>query len=457
MSERLPPEADAPGCDDASRYPTLGEAGRAMLQRLVRHPHAPVYRNRSGNRLTADDLREVLVFESQVRDAAFDWTPGRPPAWLDGFVRRAWAQVPYYRALGAPPARFEDVPCIGRGDLAADVARFVPDDVPAGRLINFRTTGTTGQPLLVPSHPQVAARYLAFHKRALRRFGIEPAHGAGQVGVVLLGFQRRCFTYVSVTPAMGESGLAKINLHPDDWRDPGDRARYMEYLCPEFLAGDPISFAALLSLPVALRPRALLSVSMALSPALRDALQARFGCPVLDLYSLNEVGPVAVHDPGEDGQVLLQPGLYVEVVDEAGRALPSGGRGEIAVTGGFNFCLPLLRYRTGDFGTLRAGRDAPVIDRLAGRRPVRFRRADGDWCNNIDVTHALARLPLSRYALHQHADGGLALRLPPDAMPLAGEALAALAPLFADAVRVEPLQAQDKCLQYGSDLPGALA
>lgn len=445
------------GCTDPARYPTLGDAGAAMLRRLREDPHAPHFRNHSGNRLTAGDVEAVRAFEREVLGSPFAWVPDAPPQWLSDFVARIFREVPHWRALGAPPRDFAALPTTDRGDLAADIARFVPDHVPVGQLINFRTTGTSGQPLLVASHPQVAARYLAFHKRALRRFGIELAHGAGQVGVVLLGFQRRCFTYVSVTPTMGESGLVKLNLHPDDWRHADDRARYLESLQSEVIAGDPISFSELLSLQADLKPRALMSVSMALSPGLRARLEQRFGCPVLDIYSLNEAGPIAVFDPAEGGHVLLQPGMYVEILDPQGHALPPGERGEIVLSGGFNFCLPLLRYRTGDFGALLPGRDAPVIADLAGRRPVRFRTAAGAWCNNIDATHALAHIPLSRYALHQHKDGTLTLRLPPRELASALEAKQALAPLFGDAVSVVPLQDEDKVLQYQSDLPGAMA
>jgi phenylacetate-CoA ligase len=168
------------------------------------------------------------------------------------------------------------------------------------------------------------------------------------VGLVLIGHQPVCFTYVSVTPAMDESGFAKINLHPADWRDPDDRARYLDALRPEVIAGDPISFAELLRLPVQARPRAMLCTSMALAPALRGALEERFGCPVLDLYSMNEAGPVAVLDERAGGHVLLQPRMFVEVLDADGQPAPAGERGEVTLTGGFNFCLPLLRYRTGD-------------------------------------------------------------------------------------------------------------
>jgi phenylacetate-CoA ligase len=447
-----------PDPTDAERFPTLSEEGARLLSWMREHPSAPRFRNESGNRLTADDVAALRAFERDTLDATLDPVPGREPAWLAGFIHDVYADVPHYRRLGSPPARLADVPTIDRGDLAADIARFVPDAVPLARLINFRTTGTTGQPLLVASHPRVAGSYLAFHKRALRRFGITLTHGRGQVGVVLLGHQRRCFTYVSVTPLMDDSGLAKINLHPDDWTDPGDRARYLDALAPEVLAGDPISFAELLTLPVTLRPRALVSVSMALSPALRAALAARFDCPVLDVYSLNEAGPVAVFDDAAGGHVLLQPRLHVEVLDADGRAVAPGERGEIALTGGFNFCLPLLRYRTGDHASLGTGIDAPVLRGLAGRRPVRFRTAGGEWINNIDVTHALGGLPLSRFALRQAAYGAVTLRLAPGDQAHAPAAIAALQALLGNVpITLGTIDADDKIVQYDSTVPGAMS
>ena len=429
---------------DAERFPTLTAHGRRMLDFMRDHPHAPVYRNRSGNRLLAHEVAAQRAYEVEVAAATVGWEPGTLPDWVMPFVAETFATVPHYRALGSAPRRFGDIAPVSRADFAADVAQFVPDHVSLDRMMHFRTTGATGHPLLIPSHPIVAARYAAFHKRALRRVGIVPAYGRGQVGVVLLGYQRQCFTYVSVSPAMDESGLAKINLHPDDWRDPDDRARYLDALAPEIVAGDPISFAEYLTLPLKTRPRALISVSMLLLPGLRARLEERFGCPVLDIYSLNEVGPVGVFDAAAGGHVLLQPRLYVEILDT----------GEIAVTGGFNFCLPLLRYRTGDFGALAHGPAGPVLTGLSGRRPVRY-LARGAWINNIDVTHALLPFPLPHFNVHQRSDAAVVLRLAPGGMPWADAARAALARLFGAAVDVELLDADGKTLQYTSDLAGA--
>ncbi len=437
---------------DDERYPTLTEHGSAMLQFLREHRHAPVYRNRSGNRLHAEEVQRVAALCTEMTNATLEWKGDAPPAWLSDFAARCFSEVPHYRNSGAVPRRFEDIEPVSRADLSRDIASFVPDSVPLGRMINFRTSGTSGHPLLLPSHPVVAASYLAYHMRALRRFDITLRARRGEVGVVLLGMQRRCFTYVSVTPVLDDAGLAKINLHPADWRNPADRAPYLDALNPEVIAGDPISFAELLTLPVTCRPRALLSTSMALLPALRGELQQRFGCPVLDLYSMNEAGPIAVFDAAENGHVLLQPGMFVEILDAAGDRVAQGDRGEITLTGGFNFCLPLLRYRTGDFASLDFAGPEPVLRGFSGRPPVRFRAAGGAWLNNIEVTHALRDVPLPQWTMHQHTDGSVVFRHSGARTCDAG-VRRILRDLLGDTpVRVEPASFEEgKVVQYTTD------
>lgn len=439
---------------DLDRFPTLTEAGRAMLQRLREHPSAPRFRNQSGNRLTAAEVEQVLAFEARTLGAPVPSPGEAPTTWLKEHVERCYRDVPYYRAMGGAPRRLRDVPTVTRAELSQDIARFVPDTAPLDRLMHFSTSGTTGHPLLIASHPVVAARYLTFHKRALRRFGVTLRASTGDVGVALLGYQRRCFTYASVTPTLGESGLVKLNLHPDDWRAPEDRRKYLEDLAPEILSGDPLSLTALLELGARLTPRAILSTSMALPAGLSAELSQRFACPVVDLYSLNEAGPVAAFDPALGGHVLLQPELMVELLDAEGQVVAPGERGEITLTGGFNFCLPLLRYRTGDYAALAAGLAEPTLLGLEGRPPVRFRTPAGAWLNNIEITHALKGLPLRQYQLHQAASGVLTLSVLGSAEARAG-ALAALRALFGPAQAIaltELVPGEGKITQYSTEL-----
>jgi len=439
---------------DSENFPTLSEAGAAMLNFLQEHPHAPIYRNQSGNRLTLEDLTELETFDRQLAQQPPEWST-QPPSWLTNFAAMVYRQVPFYREQGNTP-KFSDIEPISRIDLARDIAAFVPDEIPTQRLINFRTTGTTGHPLLIPSHPRVAASYLSFHRRALRRVGIELTPGPKQVGVVLVGFQQHCFTYVSVTPQMGESGLAKINLHTNDWTAPEDRAKYLDALDPEVYTGDPLSFSELMNLPLQTRPRALISVGMMLSQGMKAKLENHFKAPVIDIYSMNETGPIAVYDDELGGHLLLQPKIYIEILNPNGDPVAAGERGEIVVTGGFNFCLPLLRYRTGDHASLQMSAQGPLLLGLVGRKSVFFKTGQGTWINNVDVTHALKPLPLAQFSLHQRVDESLHLSLAPTSMIYEEPAKRALQLLFdTHAITVSPIDVDDKVPQYSSALPGA--
>src|SRR5262249_46519873 len=146
--------------------------------------------------------------------------------------------------------------------------------------------------------------------------------------------------------------------------------------------GDPISFAEMLRLDLPARPMALVTTSVAMSPALRDQLQARYAAPVIDWYSLVETGPIGYICPRGGAYHLLPPDLHVEALRADGSPVLDGERGEIAVTGGRNPFAPLLRYRTGDWGRLDrspcpCGDPTLRIVDLEGRSPVLLRSSDG--------------------------------------------------------------------------------
>jgi len=452
-----PSLALAPDLHD--RFPILHAPGRAMLRRLSEHPAAPIYRNQSGHRLTEADLPQLAAFEARMQALKVAQSAhqqiAQAPDWLQQLIQRSYAQVPFYRALGAPPKCFQDIAPITRSELSRDVVQFVPDDISAARIIHYSTSGTTGHALMLPSHPRVAAGYRVFYERALARFGVTLRAGANDVGLLLIGHQQRCFTYVSVTPTRGESGLAKINLHPNDWRDLDDPARYIDALQAELYSGDPLAFTALLAIATKHRPAALVSTSMTLLPALRQRLSTRFGCPVLDLYSMNEAGPIAVFDPELDGYILLQPELNVEILRPDGSVCALGERGEITLSGGFNFCLPLLRYRTGDFAVLVHESGEWLLRDLSGRAPVRFQTCSGAWLNNIDITHALKPYVLAQWTLLQRSDSSLELAIQPyrhdDVIAIKKDLYAIFG--LAQVLNIAPLANDiDKVLQYRSEL-----
>ncbi len=442
-----------PRVDDSDRYPEMSTAGRDISQFMREHAHAPRFRNSSGHRLTPHDVQRVNDFINMVLTTPVHGTFEQLPGWLNDHVQTCLIDVPFYRRYGRPSTRFVDLPTTSRADLSKSIAAFVPDSVSLDGLINFSTSGTTGHPLLLASHPVVAGSYLAFIRKACEDIGIVLRHGRGQIGVALIGHQRKCFTYTSYTPSMDDSGLVKLNLHPDDWRDPDDRAKYLDALNAEVWTGDPISFSELLNLPLTVSPRVMISTSMMLLPGLRARLAARFGCPVLDFYSMNECGPIAFASAAPGPHRLLQPRLHVEVLDPNDQPCAPGTRGEVTLTGGYNPYLPLLRYRTGDHAALDQISGAPGLIGLSGRAPTIYRSDEGAFINNVDVTHVLKPFALSQWQLHQFADGQVRLQVRDNVMP---DALrASLQMLFGAHTVIEIHTAarfEDKIMQYTSDL-----
>ncbi|KZY76451.1 hypothetical protein A3740_12815 [Oleiphilus sp. HI0068] len=157
--------------------------------------------------------------------------------------------------------------------------------------------------------------------------------------------------------------------------------------------------------------------------------------------------------PGKEGFRLLQSKLLVEILDANGNPVDCGERGEIVLTGGFNDYLPLIRYRTGDFGRLELEDGHWYIRDLEGRPPVQYKTKDGVWLNNVDVTHMLQKFPLSQFSLHQYAEGTLTITLPNETYSDSIKQL--LETKLGQQVQInlfEKVSSDKKIIQYSSDL-----
>lgn len=439
MDDRLPSEQE--------RHPLLSADGAALLRSLREHPAAPQFNADCGDRLDHAGLAEVAAFDQLVRSEAPRWKPGSLPDWLPAWLA---ATLPRLRTTRGLPTHtpLDRLPSSDRAELARDISAWVPEDLPLERLVVHQTFGSSGHRLTLPWTPEACAMYLPLLRRALAVVGVPLPALPGRVGVLLACWQQHTVVVASIASALGESGFLKLNLHPSAWRQDQDRRDYLHWADPYLVTGDPLSFHELLRLNPAIRPAALVSSSMALSPALASQLAERFDCPVVDLYSLNESGPIAARDACSDGPwTLLQPRLYVEVLGEDDRPLPPGEWGELTVSGGFDPYLPLLRYRTGDQARLGWQGSLPQIGALEGRRAVLFRSASGALINNIDISIALKALPLRRFSLRQYRDDRLELALDQPEHGAAASTLLGqlLGPL---PLQLRPLPPGDKVQQY---------
>ncbi|MEX2220631.1 MAG: phenylacetate--CoA ligase [Candidatus Rokuibacteriota bacterium] len=110
--------------------------------------------------------------------------------------------------------------------------------------------------------------------------------------------------------------------------------------------------------------------------AMRNQLEALWGCPAVDFYGLSEIiGPGVAGECVEarDGLHLNEDHFLPEIVDpQSGAPLPWGAEGELVLTSLTKEALPVIRYRTGDVTRLdpepcRCGRTTVRMARIKGR------------------------------------------------------------------------------------------
>ena len=187
-----------------------------------------------------------------------------------------------------------------------------------------------------------------------------------------------------------------------------------------------------------------------------------FGCPVLDLYSMNEAGPIAVADPVAGGHVplLAAPAIcgnsrWCTVDSVAHLANAARSRSRVDSIFACRCCaiapaiMPSLCFNGSD----------PVLVDLEGRPPVRFRNLRGEWLNNIEVTHTLKRFAISQFTLHQGARWQVASSpFEPQQATDENQIRSALLELFGPGQRLmlEQISSfEGKTVQYTSDLAGS--
>jgi phenylacetate-CoA ligase len=373
---------------DEERWPQLGREAALRLAGILDHAHAPAWVHRAGHRL--DEQAVARLAE-----------PAPLEAWLESTLAVA-AQLPAYRGYPHPLKTLDDFPLISRDDLVADVAGFVPRGSDLSRLVAGTSSGSTGNPLHLPDHVEDVARTFVMLRDLVREAGVRWEPDSSRLGLAYIVNQRQVFTYASAIPGFGDSVMARVNLGDRAWTD---RDEFLADVDPQVFSGSPTSLAVLLEpqLVERLRPLALVSGAMHLSATLRSQLEAAYSCPVIDIYGLHETRPIAASLDGGP-LVVLNRRVLVECLDPSGRPVGAGERGELVVTAGENPLLPLVRYRTGDFGRLTTVNGRTAIAELEGREDVTFAGVTGQAVPSVDVTQQLQAAGALGWTLVQHPD-----------------------------------------------------
>ena len=162
----------------------------------------------------------------------------------------------------------------------------------------------------------------------------------------------------------------------DITRPVGEQLAWLVQQDPDYLLTFPSNLMALLrraeatgvTLP---RLREVMTMSEVLDPDVSAACERIWGVSVVDNYSTQEVGFVALQCPDHPHYHVQSETVLVEVLDAAGDPCGPGAVGHIVLTSLHNFATPLIRYAIDDYAEVGevcpCGRGLPVLKRIMGR------------------------------------------------------------------------------------------
>lgn len=126
------------------------------------------------------------------------------------------------------------------------------------------------------------------------------------------------------------------------------------------------------------KPRALqfvLSFADRVDLGLRELTKEVLGAKILDRYSTEELGPLAIQCPYHEHLHVLQLNNYVEILDHNNRPCEPGQVGKVVVTALGSFAQPLIRYDIGDSASFSNDCDSEITLPVLRPEIVRMRES----------------------------------------------------------------------------------
>ncbi len=289
---------------------------------------------------------------------------------LDSLVKSLRLNIPFYRNLNV--ANFGDMPIINRVCLKENGSDFI-NPFSRGRLTQKKTSGSTGEPVIVWRDAEAMAREQAITLRGHGWASIKPGDRQARFWGTALQRKKRlsddlkdfllnrkrfaAFNFTDVSYARYLRELETFN--------PGYVYGYVSMLrdFSQYLLGLGTS----IELPAL---KAIITTSEVLTPESRRIISEAFGVSVYNEYGCSELGTIA-HECEKGNMHLNSENLFVEILHEDG-SLSTEGKGKIVVTEFHNGAQPLVRYELGDYGTLgkgacECGRGLPMLESVHGK------------------------------------------------------------------------------------------
>lgn len=386
--------------------------------------HSSEYTSSSFPRILAPNVAQVAYLIQQLNDyAKADAVRQRllQAMNLRRLFRWAHANSPYWQAVlrnqGGPEFSnpwdtLSQLPILTRHELQAHMDELsCVAALPPESCIMAYSTGSTGQPIRTWKERQpYQLRYLAFaslnsqwHRLSRQRDMLRISARVEDGEQISWG-----------PPDAWFEATGKLILAQSLGRDIAEMYQLLKIHRPGYLTATA-SIAHALAIyaqqndPEPARLDAILATGETITEAMRRDCQQALGARIIDRYTCEEVGWLAMQCPKHEHLHVFTANAILEIVDSQGQPCPRGVPGRVLITGLHSQAMPLIRYEVGDIAEWGSpcdcGINLPVIKRIWGRDNQSIQTPDGRYRYIVLVAEDfLAIAPLRDIRLRYYRD-----------------------------------------------------
>ncbi|MGE0667642.1 MAG: phenylacetate--CoA ligase family protein [Sphingomonadales bacterium] len=266
------------------------------------------------------------------------------------------------------------LPLLTRADMQSHAAGIhCPSPEDHGVVKTLRTSGSTGQPVEVRCTGACLGLRAAFTIRNLgwRSMDLRKTFAAIRASVKTGTAEKPVHyrgwgSHLSMLFHTGKALGLPIQVPVTE------QLEFLERFSPAYLLTYPSNLRALLDQSPT-KPSSLecvVSIGETLHADVADDVRGKWGIPVYDDYSSEELGPIASQCQHGNFHCSAES-LIVEVIDDEGRPCAPGQVGRVVVTDMANFASAMLRYEIRDYAEVGepcgCRRSLPTLKRIVGR------------------------------------------------------------------------------------------
>ena len=354
-------------------------------------------------------------------------------------VEHALNTVPFHRAklmaVGIADSahiasEWHQIPVLTRRELQTAGRALQSSEVPEahGAVLSNTTSGSTGIPVTVLGTELDARFFKALELRILLWHGFN----FSRKFAFIRRYQSDTARYPNGTASdrWGDSATFPFRTGPAVWLNIlsasiEKQAEWIAREVPDYLNTNPSNLAALVETcakdAISVNVSKIITTAEILSPELRRKAREAWGAEIVDVYSAQEVGHIAVQCPEHEHYHVQAEHVLVEILNDENEACAPGEVGRVVVTPLRNFAMPLLRYEIGDYAEMgepcACGRGLPVLRRVLGRQRNMIVAPDGQrYWPFFGATGFRQIAPLTQYQFvqtrHDAIEGRLVVERP---------------------------------------------